>query len=67
MDLVEVERRYARKAYYNARGVVGLRCILNLRHYRKTHCLPDRKSRGKLKEKGVRIPGTGSVFHDGKY
>ena len=37
MDLVEVERRYARKAYYNARGVVGLRCILNLRHYRKTH------------------------------
>ena len=35
---VDVERRYARKVYYNARGVVGLRCNLNLRHYRKTHC-----------------------------
>ena len=35
---MDVERRYARKAYYNARGVVGLRCNLNLRHYYKTHC-----------------------------
>jgi len=25
---------------YNARGVVGLRCNLNLRHYRKTHFVP---------------------------
>lgn len=37
MDLVEVERKLARKAGNNARGVVGLRCNLNLRHYRKTH------------------------------
>jgi hypothetical protein len=28
----------------------------------QTHCLPDRKSRGKLQEKEVRILGTGSVF-----
>jgi len=28
----------------------------------QTHYLPDRKSRGKLQEKRVRIPGTGSVF-----
>jgi len=28
----------------------------------QTQYLPDRKSRGKLQEKGVRIPGTGSVF-----
>lgn len=35
---VDVERRYARKVYYNARGAVGLRCNLNLRHHRKTHC-----------------------------
>jgi len=61
---VDVERNSARKVLYNARGVVGLRCNLNLRHYRKTHCLPDRKSRGKLQEKGVRIPGTGSVFYN---
>ena len=66
MDLVDVERKQTRKVCNNARGVVGLRCILNLRHYCKTHCLPDRKSRGKLQEKGVRIPGTGSVFHNGK-
>jgi len=30
------------------------------------HCLPDRKRRGKLLEKWVRIPGTGSVFQYGK-
>ena len=35
---VDVERRHARKVCYNARGVVGLRCNLNLRHHRKTHC-----------------------------
>ena len=34
---VDVERRLARKANYNARGVTGLRCNLNLRHYYKTH------------------------------
>ena len=28
----------------------------------ETHCLPDRKSRGKLLEKQVRILGTGNVF-----
>ena len=33
--------------------------------HHKTHCLPDRKSRGKLQEKWVRIPGTGSVFYNG--
>ena len=36
--LVDVERKQARKACNNARGVVGLRCNLNLRHYYKTHC-----------------------------
>ena len=35
---VDVERKHARKAGNNARGVVGLRCNLSLRHYRKTHC-----------------------------
>ena len=30
--------------------------------YIRTHCLPDCKRRGKLLEKGVRIPGTGNVF-----
>lgn len=63
---VDVERSSARKVLYNARSVVGLRCNLSLRHYYKTHYLPDRKSRGKLKEKGVRIPGTGSVFHNSR-
>jgi hypothetical protein len=32
----------------------------------QTHYLPDRKSRGKLQEKEVRILGTGSVFLYGK-
>jgi hypothetical protein len=64
MDLVEVERKLARKAGNNARGVVG-RDVFSVLHYSKTHCLPDCKSRGKLKEKGVRIPGTGSVFQNG--
>ena len=31
-------------------------------HHIKTHYLPDRKSRGKLQEKEVRILGTGNVF-----
>jgi hypothetical protein len=35
---VDIERRSTRKVDYNTRGVVGLRCNLNLRHYRKTHC-----------------------------
>ena len=35
-------------------------------YHMQTHCLPDRKSRGKLQEKRVRIPGTGSVFTYGK-
>lgn len=35
---MDVERKLARKAGNNARGVVGLRCNLNLRHHRKTHC-----------------------------
>jgi hypothetical protein len=34
---VDVERSCARKVQYNARGVVGLRCNLNLRHYYKAH------------------------------
>ena len=34
---VDVERRHARKACCNARGVVGLGCNLSPRHYRKTH------------------------------
>jgi hypothetical protein len=63
MDLVEVERKLARKAGNNARGAVG-RDVFSVLHYSKTHCLPDCKSRGKLKEKGVRIPGTGSVFQN---
>jgi hypothetical protein len=33
----------------------------------QTHYLPDRKSRGKLQEKEVRILGTGSVFAYGIY
>jgi hypothetical protein len=32
-----------------------------IRAYQSTY-LPDRKSRGKLLEKGVRIPGTGMCF-----
>ena len=35
---MDVERRYARKAYYNARGVTGLGCNLSPGHYYKTHC-----------------------------
>ena len=35
---VDVERKQARKACNNARGVVGLRCNLSLRHHRKTYC-----------------------------
>ena len=34
---MDVERRYARKVYYNARGVVGLGCNLSPGHYCKTH------------------------------
>ncbi len=34
---VDVERSCARKVQYNARGAIGLRCNLNLRHYYKTH------------------------------
>jgi len=45
----------------NARGVCG-RDVIAVLHYTKTHCLPDRKSRGKLQEKEVQILGTGSVF-----
>jgi len=43
--------------------------VFSVLHYTKAHCLPDRKSRGKLKEKWVRIPGTGSAFqyNKGKY
>ena len=38
MAYVDVERSRARKVRYNARGAIGLRCNLNLRHYYKTHC-----------------------------
>ena len=62
MVLVEVERKLARKAGNNARSTVRLGCILSPPPYMQTHCLPDRKSRGKLQEKEVRILGTGSVF-----
>ena len=41
--------------------------VFSVLHYSKAHCLPDCKSRGKLKEKGVRIPGTGSVFQNIKF
>ena len=34
---MDVERRYARKAYYNARGAVG-RDVISVLHYSKTHC-----------------------------
>ena len=64
---MDIGRKQSRKDCNNVRGVVSLRCNLSLRHYYKTHCLPDRKSRGKLKEKGVRIPGTGSVFHNSMF
>lgn len=37
MVAVDVERRYARKACYNARGVVG-RDVISVLHYSKTHC-----------------------------
>ena len=37
MDLVEVERNVARKVTYNARGVVGLACILSAPLYTQTH------------------------------
>jgi hypothetical protein len=36
MDLVEVERKLARKAGNNARGVVG-RDVFSVLHYSKTH------------------------------
>ena len=63
MVLVEVERKLARKAGNNARSTVRLGCILSPPLYMQTHCLPDRKSRDKLREKWVRLPpGTGSVF-----
>jgi hypothetical protein len=42
---VDVERSCARKVQYNARGAIGLRCNLNLRHYRKTHCIGTTCSR----------------------
>ena len=35
---VEVERNVARKVTDNARGVVGLACILSAPLYIKTHC-----------------------------
>jgi hypothetical protein len=38
MAYVDIERRLARKADYNARSVIGLGCNLSPRHYRKTHC-----------------------------
>ena len=63
MDLVEIGRKRSRKDRNNVRGVIG-RDVFSVLHYSKAHCLPDCKSRGKLKEKGVRIPGTGSVFHN---
>jgi len=36
MDLVEVERKLARKAGNNARGAVG-RDVFSVLHYSKTH------------------------------
>ena len=54
---VDVERKQARKACNNARGVVGLRCNLSLRHYCKTHCgnLPAGEDTSLI---------LGSVFHN---
>jgi hypothetical protein len=49
-----------RKARYGAE--CRFRCPTHNGFHIRTHCLPDCKSRGKLQEKGVRIPGTGSVF-----
>ena len=66
MVAVEIGRKQTRKVCNNVRGVTGLGCILSPPIYMQTHCLPDCKSRGKLQEKGVRIPGTGSVFLYGK-
>jgi hypothetical protein len=37
MGLVEIERKQARKACNNARGVVRLGCILSPPHYMQTH------------------------------
>jgi len=37
MVVVEVERKQARKACNNARGVVGLACILSAPLYTQTH------------------------------
>ena len=37
MVVVEIERKQARKAGNNARGVVGLACILSAPLYTKTH------------------------------
>ena len=50
---MDVERRYARKAYYNARGVTSLRCNLNLKHYYKAHSQPHGS-----------VMSAGSVFHN---
>ncbi len=57
---VDVERSCARKVQYNARGVTGLRCNLNLRHYYKTHYgnLPAGEDTNLV---------LGSVFHNSKY
>jgi len=55
---VDVERRYARKAYYNARGVVGLGCNLSPRHHSKTHFRQQAEA-----TKSIRA----SVFYCGKY
>ena len=35
---VDVERRYTRKVYYNARGAIG-RDVISVLHYSKAHCL----------------------------
>ena len=57
---VDVERRYARKAYYNARGVVGLGCNLSPGHYYKTHLTKF----GSIRDSNATIL---SVFHNSKY
>jgi hypothetical protein len=66
MDLVEIGRKRSRKDRNNVRGAIG-RDVFSVLHYSKAHYLPDCKSRGKLKEKGVRIPGTGSVFQNSMF
>jgi hypothetical protein len=55
---VDVERNSARKVLYNARGVVGLRCNLNLRHYYKTHFRQLAEA-----TMSIRV----SVFHNSKF